>query len=491
MGEPHTIWLNKPQSFLTQRIRPGNVLVAPWGRGVGKSWWARQMIWMLLAQYDGNYRNLKNALAMGQPKKVPPRWLWTYPAPPALRGIRIAAVCDTLQHFRDIHQSLIMEELSTTYAHLRGKVDKRTLRIDFPGGSWFQPFPADESNAQKGRGIRCDVVFIEECDDVEKDVVNSVVKPWFSEPWSLKIMIAVGTPRRGRHGLLWQMHQAGLEDAKERAAGVRVRREFDPSGRELITYPNHYTYHATAFDAPGNVSLQQVAQVKRNTPEETFKREWMCDFDAAEGLVYDIFSDDFHIRPAPSKENSTYSSIIIGVDWGYQNPNVFLVMGVVGHGADARVHVFEEHYETGRTLEYLKGIARSLHRRFPNAVWWADPSRPGSIKSIGSLGIDIRPADNAIEDGVGSVANKLMIRGQLDEENGTDARWAHLYVDPSCRNTLREFHEYRRKRDPDNRDLYLEKIEDKNNHAMDALRYGIFNTFGKAPSYRTEWTAAA
>ena len=479
-----TIRLNGPQSYIAKRFLPGNTVVLPWGRGVGKSAFMRWMMWSLIARLDGRYRNLRNAVKMGDAKRVFPREFWKWPAPPALRGVRIAAVCDTLQHFRDIHQALIMEELSTTWAGLRHKVDKRTLRIDFPGGSWFQPFPADEANAQKGRGIRCDVVLVEECDDVDPGVFDSVVKPWFSEPWSLRMCMAVGTPRRGRHGLLWQMHSTGLAEQRERDDGITVRDD--------DTKPNHYTRHATAYDAPGNVSVQYVEEVKRTTPKETFKREWMCDFDAAEGLVYDVFEESFHVREPHSKRNSDFTRIIIGCDWGYVDPQVFLVLGIQGHGRDATTFLLEEHYETGQTLDYWKGQARQIHDRYPKAVWWADPSRPDTIQALRDfVGMDMRPADNTVEDGVGCVADRLFIRGQVDEESGVDGRWAHLYISPSCVNTIREFHEYRRKRDPHNRELYLEKIEGKNDHAMDGIRYPLFNTFGKVPSYRHSWTAAA
>jgi hypothetical protein len=63
-------------------------------------------------------------------------------------------------------------------------------------------------------------------------------------------------------------------------------------------------------------------------------------------------------------------------------------------------------------------------------------------------------------------------------------------VAPCCANGIREISEYRRKRDPQDPDRYLEAIEDKNNHAMDADRYALFAQFGKPPSTRTEWTGS-
>ncbi|MDG4916367.1 hypothetical protein, partial [Mesorhizobium sp. WSM4983] len=65
--------------------------------------------------------------------------------------------------------------------------------------------------ANSARGIRCDIVTADECDDIDPSVMDGIVKPWFSEPWSLLKRLFGGTPRRGRYGLLYQKHKAGLD----------------------------------------------------------------------------------------------------------------------------------------------------------------------------------------------------------------------------------------------------------------------------------------
>jgi phage terminase large subunit len=73
-----------------------------------------------------------------------------------------------------------------------------------------------------------------------------------------------------------------------------------------------------------------------------------------------------------------------------------------------------------------------------------------------------------------------MFRRSID--NGPD--FARLYVDPSCKNLIREMGLYRKKRDPQNPDGFLEQPEDKNNHACDALRYALVGRFGMGASTR-------
>lgn len=438
--DPQTLRLrlNQPQSRAYRLVGPGRTVVLPWGRGVGKGWFLRNTTWLDVARYDGVER----------------------PGVPGAKGIRVVALMDHLKHFRDVHGDLIERELREEWAFLGGKIDRTTLRVNFPGGSWLQPFPASEHASKAGRGIRCDKVLVDECDDVDIDVFQSVAQPWFSEPWSLKMRLVGGTPRRGRHGLLYYLHRLGKSDAPE--------------------HESFATVHGTHADCPETVDPRTVAEARAILPAPVFRREWECDFDSAEGLVYDGFDEAFHVRePDPQAH---YSAHLVGVDWGYADPGVFLLAGVVGHGADAVVHVLAEVYATGEVLSFWSEQARLIQARHPTAAWWCDPSRPDAIRTLrASAGVDARAADNALDDGVSRVADLVSIRGQEPK------RWARLYVAPRCKNLLREFGEYRRRRDPRARDIYLDSIEDKNNHAMDALRYLCHNHFGRPERKRVEW----
>ena len=76
-----------------------------------------------------------------------------------------------------------------------------------------------------------------------------------------------------------------------------------------------------------------------------------------------------------------------------------------------------------------------------------------------------------------------MIQGDSGQQ------WAKLYVSPHCENTIKELRTYRRKRDPRDRESFMDAIEDRNNHAMDALRYALFSQFGEPPRTRIAWNA--
>jgi len=437
---PIDLRLNKPQWLAFNDIKPGRTVCLPWGRGCGKSWFMRHMMWMLVAQYDGKTRSAE----LGRTK-----------------GIRIVVLMDTLAHFKDVHGPHVESEMQGDWSFLGGSLDKTRWRISFPGGSWVQPFPAADHNSKHGRGVRCDVVVVDECDDVATDVFHSVAVPWFSEPHSLKMRIIGGTPRRGRHGLLYHLHHLGKQE----------------------DYPGYSTFHATYEDCPDTVDAKAVADAKATTPPAIFRREWMADFDSAEGLVYDLFSEDFHVREPP--DGTIFREVLVGVDWGYADPGVLLTIGVTGHGSDAQCYVIDELYETGKVLSYWTQRAGDICAAYPKAKFWADPSQPASIETLRREGgVSIKAGNNKIDQGVACVADKFMVQG-VDEH-----KWSRLYISPKCRETIRELRSYRRKPDPQNRERFMDSIEDKNNHAMDALRYALFSRFGVPASRRLEWTGA-
>lgn len=426
--------LNRPQTRAFRALQPGHTVAIPWGRGVGKSWFIRRSWYLLVAEHDGRPR----------------------PGAQHQRGVRIVLLMPTFKHCVDVHGALLSAELEGQWAFLGGKLNRSRWRVDFPGGSWIQFFGAKEADA--ARGLRCDAATVDEADDIDPEVIDGIVNPWFSEPWSLGVKLIGGTPLRGRYGLLYRSHKA-----------------LDAAGKPL---PRHVSVHATYRDAPETVSAEYVERIRAETPPEVFRREWECDFDAAEGLVYDLFRESFHVRACDPR--AVFSEVIVGADWGYEDPFALVAVGVLGSGQDAVLHVVREVYQSHKTAPEIVDIARSWKTLYPQARWFADPSQPAMIELLRrEAGLRIQGADNAIDDGIAAVAARLLVRQRHD-----GSEWSRLFVDPSCTSLIREFGLYRRKRDPRNKERVLDSIEDRNNHALDALRYAIFSRFGRPPATR-------
>lgn len=450
--------LNRPQSLAHQRLLPGNNITIPWGRGIGKSWFERAAGWYEpIARWDG----VRRPTTGGE----------------SISGVRIVHLMPTFKACRDVHEEKARAEAENhgPWSFLGARVDHVRWHFTYPGGSWIQWFGAREANS--ARGIRCDVVTVDESDDIDPDVLDAVVAPWFSELWSLRILLLGGTPRRGRYGLLYREHKLGLEGNVARATDLAT--VDDPQERRRLTaLRRSFSFHATYRDAPETVDPAYVEDQRAKTPKAVFEREWECNFDSAEGLVYSMFDENLHVRkPSPG---TRWTEILVGVDHGWEDPGVFLVIGVAGSGRDATCHVIEEVYEQHQIESWWIDQAKRVRSKYAQFTqrWYGDPSRPDRIMALarGAV-VHFHETNNAIEDGVSAVADRLASRPDPDDPAG-ERRFARLYIDPSCRWTRWEMVNYRRKRDPANVDRFLETIEDKNNHSMDALRYPIFNRFG-------------
>lgn len=426
------IQLNKPQLRAISLVQDKHTVCLPWGRGVGKSWFLRTLQWALLARYQGEVR--RDAIK-------------------PFVGSRIIWLMPTLRQFTAVHGSLLIAEASGEWGFLNADINRTTKRIELPDGSWAQPFPAAEARSKTARGLRADIVLIDEADDIDISVYESIVRPWFSEPWSKKILIAGGTPRRGRNGLLYRLHRLGSD----------------------ATEPRHSSVHATYRDAPETVDVDEVEQARKHSPPATFAREWECDFDSAEGLVYS-FDESVHVREPP--HDARFSRYIVGVDHGWTDPGVMLVIGLYGHGEDTVAWVLEEHYKTETPNSAWDAIAREIAEKYNHPLMWCDPSRPDRIHDLKRQGCDARAADNSIEAGVARVADMLAVQSS---EFGYEA--SRLYFHPKCRHTIAELGLYRRKKDPKNADAFVDEIASGNDHAMDALRYAIMGAMGRRTGY--------
>lgn len=440
--EPLTIdiSLNGPQTQVFDAFQDGSTVNMAFGRGIGKSWALRTLGWYLpVAHFENVLRS--NALD-------------------PLRGVRIVHIMPTFKACKDVHGDLTDAELASwgKWGWLRARIDHTTWRIRFPGGSWIQWFGMREANA--ARGIRCDIVTADEADDIDPGVLDSVVTPWFSEAWSLKRMLIGGTPRRGRYGLLYRMHEAGA----------------------VKKLPQHYSFHATFRDAPETVDPAYVESKRATMDPAIFKREWECDFDSAEGLVYPMFDARPGIGHVREPDQRTrWTEFLVGIDHGYEDPGVLLLAGVQGSGKDAVVWLLDEVYQTQQTETWWIDAAKKLAKKHnlktrenPQGEptrWFADPSRPDRIDAFGKAGIRVEQANNKRELGVDAVADRLVMRIDPGDTNGKGVdvrRTARMYVSAKCKETNAEFAKYRRRRDPKNPDKILDAIEDGNDHCFAA-----------------------
>ncbi len=221
----------------------------------------------------------------------------------------------------------------------------------------------------------------------------------------------------------------------------------DPNCRLVLTRTPDNTY----------LPADYLASFARHEGSLYYRRMYLGEWCGSEGLVYDGFSRDRHVRTMDGEADTVY----LGVDEGYTDPFTVLEVKVF---PDNHLHVSREVYEPG--LVEPQKIRRVRKFGGEHADTIVDSAAPGLIQSLRNAGVQAfgcEKGPDSIEFGVNLVRARLAA--------------GSLTVDPCCTNTIREFESYELMPRPDG---LKEKPRDLNNHALDPLRYVVRHVDGTA-----------
>lgn len=179
----------------------------------------------------------------------------------------------------------------------------------------------------------------------------------------------------------------------------------------------------------------------------------------AEGVIYDMWDAGRHVV----SELPDINEYFMGIDYGTKNPFAALLFGV---GTDDKLYIVKEFYwdskKEHRQLtdsQYSQKLKEWLGSIIPERIY-CDPSAASFLQQLYYDGWHgVTPADNAVQDGIREVSSLL----------STDL----LFVHESCDGLREEIPGYVWD------DKAAGKGEDRplkvNDHAVDALRYGVRN----------------
>ena len=173
---------------------------------------------------------------------------------------------------------------------------------------------------------------------------------------------------------------------------------------------------------------------------------------AAEGAIWNLPDDQVHSRTGPWKRAAA------GVDWGFVHEFACEVIGQTGAG---ELHVIDEVFETGETIDRLIPVLQMLRDQHNIGTFYADPSQPAYILQCVRAGLPMVAANNAVLPGIGLVATAI--------KKG-------MTVEPSCQGLLGEIPGYTWA--VNRAGGFQEKPIEVNDNACDALRYGIVGLTG-------------
>lgn len=215
------------------------------------------------------------------------------------------------------------------------------------------------------------------------------------------------------------------------------------------------------FTMDDNLSLSEaVKQRYRGMYSGVFYKRYIqglwC---MAEGIIYDMFSEDHHVRKLKDFAGQLIGhNRYVSCDYGTQNATVFLLWE---KGLDGVWYCTREYYYSGRDTgkqktdsQYADDLEKWLNGTRIRGII-VDPAAVSFIAELRKRGYKVVKAKNDVEDGIRLVSTLLNL-GKIVFEEG-------------CVNTRKEFASY----------IWDEKAaehgEDKPvkqfDHAMDALRY--------------------
>lgn len=237
----------------------------------------------------------------------------------------------------------------------------------------------------------------------------------------------------------------------------KAKEENQPDGLKGLLY-----LHFTMDD---NLSLSEEikARYRSNYTGVFFKRYILGLWAMAEGIIYDMFDPDRHIKKEIPRLYP--SGKYVSVDYGTQNATVFLLWE---KGIDNKWYCTKEYYYSGRDkgkqktdAEYVEDMKKFMVGKKVKAII-VDPSAASFIAALRKAGLSVLKAKNDVENGIRLV--------------GTLLNQERILFSCGCQNTIMEFASY----------IWDEKAtergEDKpikqHDHAMDAVRYFCSTVLG-------------
>ena len=209
------------------------------------------------------------------------------------------------------------------------------------------------------------------------------------------------------------------------------------------------------------------------TRSRLYSGEWV----AAEGLVYPMFDPNIHV--ISKYELPLHWPRIWVFDFGYVDPFVWIEL--TENPNTGEVFLTRELYHTNMLVSDAAELIRKDDRRIVPYALICDHDAEDRATLEKSLGFLTLPAYKHIHPGIQCLSNRLRTDGPRfkDKPGVFLMHGANIKTDPNLKSrhkptcTEDEFPVYQWDTAKIDQDKYKDMPIDKNNHGMDALRYGI------------------
>jgi phage terminase large subunit len=334
--------------------------------------------------------------------------------------LEISVVAESIPHLRRGALKDFLTIMKSTNRYFDERFNKSLLRYEFGNGSYIEFFSADDSS--KLRGARRDILYINECNNIEFESYNE---------------LAIRTKR-----------EVFLDFNPANEFWVHTELKDEPDTDFLIlTYKDN--------EALDKRIVREIEKNRLKATTSTYWANWWRVY--GEGLVGMlegvVFSNWQQIDIVPPEARL----LGYGLDFGY-SADPTSIIEVYNYNGQRILN--EVCYQTGLINS---DIANKLQK---NVIAYADSSEPKSIEEIRRTGQQIK----GVTKGADSINFGIQI--MLSQK---------YLVTKQSTNLIKELRAYCW--DKDKTGKTLNKPQGKNDHAIDAVRYHEMETLGLNASY--------
>ena len=217
-------------------------------------------------------------------------------------------------------------------------------------------------------------------------------------------------------------------------------RFFDTKSDDILAITTNYMCNEWLDKS----DLRMFEDMKKNRPKR-YKVAGLGDWGITEGIVFENWTVEDLSDLIP-----TFSNIYHGMDFGVNDPNALITFDIeVGQ---KKIYIFDEFYQGNITLDVME---TEVKKRVGERIVICDAAAKQSIIELASRGIAALPA----------VKGADSVKFGIQWLQGFD-----IVIDYRCKNFIKEISNYQWLKDKQGN--ILDVPVDKDNHLLDALRYG-------------------
>lgn len=233
-------------------------------------------------------------------------------------------------------------------------VNESELCVKLPNGAELRVFGGDNPDAI--RGVRLDGAVIDEVAQIKPEVWNEIVQPALSDRlgWALFI----GTPK-----------------------GINMFSELYHKAKNL---PDWFSRSYTVYDTDA-LDPDEVARLKRDMPDNEFRREYLCDFSAAaeDQLISVSTVEEAAQRHLRSDQYDT-ASLVLGCDPARFGDDCSVIVLRQGLKCEDPIS-----FKGLDNMELASRVANIIEQRRPDAVFIDVGNGSGVIDRLRQLGFRV------------------------------------------------------------------------------------------------------